>query len=145
MDNKLERQRALLSILRNRRLTSQTAVVRAMRSAGFTVTQPSISRDFQELGVVKLSGRYVSATEMQEQENQTVPDTFSVLQVKSAGANLTVIKTHAGAANLVALKLDAKGIPGVIGTVAGDDTIFVALTGKAAQVRFEQAVQESLR
>jgi len=143
METKHERQRALLSILRNRRLTSQTGVVRAMRSAGFAVTQPSISRDFQELGVVKLGGRYVVASEMQDSE--PLPTTFSVKQVQSAGPNLTVLKTQAGAANFVAVKLDAQQIPGVVGTVAGDDTILVALTGKAAQVRFEQIIQESLR
>ena len=143
METKLERQRALLSILRNRRLTSQGSVVRAMRSAGFSVTQPSISRDFQELGIVKLGGRYVSSSEMQEPE--PTPENFSVLEIKAAGPNISVLTTPAGAANLVAIRIDSQQIPGVVGTIAGDDTVFVALSGKAAQVRLERIIQDSIR
>src|SRR5690606_23876391 len=102
-----------------------------------------ISRDFQELGVVKLGGRYVSASEMQEPE--PAPTNFSIVSVKSAGPNLSVVKTPAGAANLLAIKLDSQQIPGVVGTIAGDDTVFVALSGKAAQARFERSVKDSIR
>ncbi len=132
MEDKATRQHTLLQVLENKELSSQGAVVREMELAGFEVTQPSISRDFQELGIVKLGGRYKVIEDAQHTNGF---GGVLVNNVDTAGPNMVVIRTSAGAANMVALEIDNRGLKGVVGTVAGDDTLFVATKNRAAQTR----------
>ena len=130
---KTSRQEALLELLRSKPFTSQHEVALALERLGYEVTQASVSRDFTELGISKIAGRYMARSE------QSGYSDFSalVLEIETASTSLVVIRTPPGAASMVAAKLDSIVIPGVVGTIAGDDTIFVATKGRAAQGRLK--------
>lgn len=128
-----ERRRALLRILRDGDASTQQKLVEALRAEGFDVTQATVSRDLHELRAVKvrngnevayrfpedvprLRGRHDDvATELAE---------FAI-DVKEAGT-LVVVTTLPGHASAVARAIDLAHVPAVRGTIAGDDTIFVA-------------------
>ncbi|GMW07593.1 MAG: arginine repressor [Nevskiales bacterium] len=131
-----KRQRAILAIVRNRRVARQAELVRLLRERGIRATQSSVSRDLQQLGITKLDTGY-------EQLEQPDPETDRdaallaefVRDVRTAGGNLTVVKTAEGAAQRVAVYLDRSGWSEIVGTVSGDDTIFVATRGGGDQRR----------
>ena len=131
-----KRQRAIATILRGRRVTRQAELVRMLRERGIPATQSSVSRDLQQLGITKLDARYrqVDQPEAAEDRDVAVIAAF-VHEVRTAGGNLTVVRTGEGAAQRVALFLDRSGWPEIVGTVSGDDTIFVATLGGAEQRR----------
>lgn len=136
--DKQKRQSELLRLVRQRRLTDQQQIVRLMRSRGYDVTQASISRDVRELGLVKADGRYVQLSEIGQ--NRTAGDLSAridglITSVEPAGANLVVVRTATGAASAVAVALDEHRLPDTIGTIAGDDTIFIAVRSRNAQGR----------
>jgi len=109
-----------------------------MRRLGFSVTQSSISRDLRELGVAKVGGRYVSL-HRSEVEDPSPP--ALIHSVEPAGPNLIVIKTPIGAANIVGVDIDNRGLDGLVGSVAGDDTVFLAVRNKKAQDRVLSALR----
>ncbi len=131
-----KRQKAILSILRGRRVARQSELVRLLKERGIRVTQSSVSRDLQQLGITKLENGY-------EPLEQPDPDTDReaavvagfVQDIRTAGGNITVVKTVIGAAQQVALYLDQSCWPEIVGTVSGDDTIFVATRGGGDQRR----------
>jgi transcriptional regulator of arginine metabolism len=123
-----KRQRAIVSILRSRRVGRQAELVRLLKDKGIRATQSSVSRDLQQLGITKLEDGYRN-----EQDAALVAE--FVREIRTAGANLTVVRTAVGAAQQVALYLDRSGWPEIVGTVSGDDTIFVATRGGGEQRR----------
>ncbi len=130
----LERRSAILRILRNGVVRRQNELVTLLRQDGFEVTQSSISRDLRDLGVLKASGRYV----MPPDEVTRANGDFDMLaqfvrQIRTAGASLTVVRTTIGAAQSVAVAIDRAEWPEVVGTISGDDTIFIATENHAAQ------------
>lgn len=131
MEDKQKRQEALVNLLSQNNFFSQADIVAAMQGRGFAVTQPSISRDFKELGVVKLSGRYIPAGSMASGESPQAAAMIS--SVAPAGPHMLVIRTKVGAASVVAAAIDDMELDGIVGTVAGDDTIFIATATKSAQ------------
>jgi transcriptional regulator of arginine metabolism len=134
-EHKESRQRELLSILEHERVTSQLELVERLRGRGISATQSSVSRDLKELGVGWLGGRYVVAEEP-AQESSRFDDFARFLRgFRPAGPHLTVVQTTVGTAQSVALAIDRSGWPEVVGTVAGDDTFFVATASVADQRR----------
>jgi len=128
-----DRHRRLLSLLNRKRFSRQVEVAAALRKEGFDVTQSSVSRDFQDLGIVKVAGRYVPPSPRPQLDTSAIRS--FVARVETAGPNLLVIKTPMGASNVVAVELDRQELSGLVGTVAGDDTIFIATKNRAAQKR----------
>lgn len=146
VESKAMRQRTLLSILNEEKLGSQDAVVARMKESGFCATQPSISRDFRELGIVKLSGRYVTLEDSTtvdplDLDTSSVNPWVLIDELLPAGSHLLIAKTKIGAASLIATQLDNAGMRDIIGTIAGDDTVFIAVPGEAAQRRIEQRLR----
>lgn len=130
------RRDTLKRLLRQTTVRRQADLVRLLRREGFDVTQSSISRDLRELGVAKLGDHYV----IPEEGAVAAPpaDPFAALAgfvkaILTAGPSLTVIKTPPGAAQSVAFAIDAASWPEVVGTLSGDDTLFVATAGAAEQ------------
>ena len=125
-DIREKRHAAILDILATRTVTRQSEFVGLLHAAGIEATQSSVSRDLRELGITKLADGYGrpdvagAAGDLME-----VPADY-VREVLPAGNSLTVIKTATGAAQRVALFLDRSRWPEIVGTVSGDDTIFVA-------------------
>jgi transcriptional regulator of arginine metabolism len=140
MDSKERRHNTLLHLLSTSDLRSQREVVEAMRSRGFNVTQPSISRDFVELGIAKAGRCYRPSTTI-----KTTPQlTGLITSIEALGTNLVVVKTSSAAANIVAELIDTAKLNGVVGTVAGENTIFVATKTKHAQIRLERYLTTSV-
>lgn len=123
---KESRQALIRELITNAVVPNQDVLQRLLGEAGYTVTQSSVSRDLADLGVVKEGGRYVVPA-------QGLAASLGIVDVAAAGPNLLVFKTATGAAPLAGVKLDALNLPGIVGTISGDDTIFVATPDAAAQ------------
>lgn len=120
-----ERRRKILEILATQPVARQSDFVNLLRQRGIEATQSSISRDLQELGVAKLGDGYAQLNDTDDENAEAIPFEF-IRSVAPAGDNLTVVKTATGAASRVALFLDRSQWPEIVGTISGDDTIFVA-------------------
>ena len=128
------RERAILEILEERPIGTQSALVDALLGRGFAVTQATVSRDVQRLGIVKVrmngGARYV-----QPGVDAPPPVTRRVLETAlrefavrmDTGDSILAIRTQSGCANAVAVAIDEAELQGVVATLAGDDTILVLL------------------
>jgi len=126
--SKKDRQAALSEIIRTKRIGKQDELRRALGRLGIESTQSSISRDLIELNITKLRGVYRVPVSSSDGAGAGV-----VLEVDTAGDHLVVVKTPPGQASMLALVVDREKIPGVVGTVAGDDTFFAAVRSAADQ------------
>lgn len=130
--NKFERQGAILRLVNEQELSTQTEVAEALRGMGIEAVQTTVSRDIAQLGLVKQrndEGRLVYALPGADDLTRLSALTAALRQwTVSVGAtgNLAVLKTPPGYANALARAIDVAELPDVVGTVAGDDTIFVA-------------------
>jgi transcriptional regulator of arginine metabolism len=105
-----------------------------------------VSRDLRELGVLKAGDRYVLLPESQERVNGNFDALAGfVREIHSAGATLTVVKTTVGAAQSVAVAVDRAQWPEVVGTISGDDTIFIATQGASQQRKVLQRLHSIFR
>jgi transcriptional regulator of arginine metabolism len=121
------RRAEILRILRKRSILRQADLVRELAERGMEATQSSISRDLKELGVAKIGERYLAPQNLREQEQASFAQLAGFVHgIGLAGPNITVIRTAAGAAQSVAVALDESGWKEIVGTISGDDTIFVA-------------------
>lgn len=116
------RQKALCGVVKTQKVSTQEELLAAIQGLGIKTTQASLSRDISELGILKENGRYVLHPSSFFQG-----DVLKILSIQSAGSNMLVVKTATGAASTVAVGIDEAQIDGVVGTLAGDDTVFVAL------------------
>ena len=139
------RREALRKIISRSPVGRQQDLVRLLGKAGHPATQSSVSRDLRELGVAKQGDRYVLPDESAPALDDFATVAAFVRDWRPAGPCLTVIRTTAGAAQSVAIVLDRADWPDVVGTLSGDDTIFVATTGSAAQRRLLARLRENLR
>lgn len=129
---KRQRQQAILDLVKQEPLGSQAAILDRLREQGYEVTQPTVSRDLEELGLVRVRDaeghlRYASPAEA---TNGHGPERLHRVLAEyvvgmDASRNIVVVKTPPGSANVVAQVIDQVGLKNVIGTVAGDDTIMV--------------------
>jgi transcriptional regulator of arginine metabolism len=118
--NKRERQQKILSLIRARPIGTQEDLRALLERAGAPATQSSVSRDLEELGIIKQHGHY------------TLPRTNGapvrgLLSLDQAGDSLVIARTVPGLASAVAVEIDAAGIQEIVGTIAGEDTIFIAV------------------
>jgi transcriptional regulator of arginine metabolism len=125
--HKTKRQQKILSLIRARHIGTQQELSALLERAGFVATQSSISRDLEELGVVKHRGYYT----LPRAENGAA--TRGLLGLDPAGDCLVVAKCEPGLASSVAVEIDRAAIPEIIGTLAGEDTIFIAVPERKAQ------------
>nr|WP_298716668.1 hypothetical protein [uncultured Steroidobacter sp.] len=123
----VERRAAILRIIGESTVRNQDELVKILRKQGFDATQSSVSRDLRELGVAKAGDRYIlPAQDAAALNNPFAAVAKFVLEIKTAGPSLTVLKTMTGAAQSVAVAIDSSEWPEVVGTLSGDDTIFIA-------------------
>lgn len=131
-----KRHQAILALLRRGPVRRQEELVERLGERGFEVTQSSVSRDLRELGVAKVGGRYVAPAAPTPATEEVAEELVHFLRAaKAAGPHLTVVVTRTGAAQRVGIELDRAGWPEIVGTVAGDDTVFVATAGARDQSR----------
>jgi transcriptional regulator of arginine metabolism len=130
MAEKPRRHQLILDTIQRTRVNSQEQLGTLLGSAGVHVTQATLSRDLREMGVVKGPLGYMLPTDVQTQANgsRELGRALKEFLVKGElGGNLAVLHTGPGRAQLLALEIDRHRPRGVLGTVAGDDTIFVAV------------------
>ncbi|MEK7858257.1 MAG: ArgR family transcriptional regulator [Elusimicrobiota bacterium] len=143
-ERKSARQAAILEAVTQAPVATQHEVVRALKKRGIEATQVSISRDIAELGLIKAGGVYRPAPAAGAPADPEAPLRSSVLRAQAAGANLVVIRCEAGMAPRVGLVLDGMTFPGIIGTLAGDDTVFIAVDSSAANKRLVDFLQSRI-
>jgi transcriptional regulator of arginine metabolism len=137
--NTARRREAVTRILRSRRIGTQEALLEAVRAAGFAATQATLSRDLAHLGARRVSlpqGGTVyelpdgpGAAAASAGVDGALAAVRDMVSAVSANASLVVVRTRPGGAPAVARAIDLAGLPGVLGTIAGDDTVFVAPEG----------------
>ncbi len=139
------RQSELQKLVRAKTLHTQEELAAELARKGIEATQVTLSRDLRELAIVKTPEGYRE----RDAVAQAAPSSDSLARVlreflrhSAAAQNLVVLKTNPGGANAVALALDTAGLAEVVGTVAGDDTIFVATPGPAAARRLARKLVE---
>lgn len=143
---KSERQSRLLQLIRENDISTQEDLVSGLNSTGLEVTQATISRDIKELGIIKVTSgnglqKYVPMERSGEVASGRLMKVFSeaVVQVDHA-MNLVIIKSLPGMAQACASALDSMRLQEVAGSIAGDDTIFIA----ARTVEQAEALSRSL-
>jgi len=129
--NRHQRQEAILSLVGEREISTQSELADALREQGFEAVQTTVSRDVSELGLVKVraaSGRLVyappGAGDRDRLEQLWPVLRRFALRVESSG-NVVLVTTPSGCANALAQAVDDAFHPDVLGTVAGDNTILV--------------------
>ena len=137
---KRARQQAIGDLVRAGRIRTQQELVAALREKGYRATQATVSRDITEMGLLKVDrgGGLVYALPSSEAAveltgERRLAGLLSDLPVQiRASGTLLVIRAVPGTAHAIAAALDRVRWPGVLGTIAGDDTVFVACTDEAA-------------
>lgn len=120
--SKAERHHAILELVNHGSVHTQQEIASALARRGMRATQATISRDIQELGLVRSGAGYRTPAGLVRE---------LVLSVEFV-APMAVIRTPPGTANLVASRIDEAALPGIAGTVAGDDTIIAVLRKRSA-------------
>src|SRR6185503_15318739 len=123
---KRARQQKILEIISDKPIATQQELAAEVAKRGIAATQSSVSRDIVELGLTKLNGCYVPP-------RGALPNDGPIIDIDTAGDNLIVVKTRIGQAQPAALTIDDAGINSIVGTVAGDDTILIAVKSLIAQ------------
>ena len=151
----LRRRDEILRIVGEMSVHSQDELLALLKKRGFKVTQPTLSRDLRELGVAKSPNGYVTRDAFaggavvafaprdvaESRLDQAVAE--YVTGADTAG-NLVVIRTPAASAQPVASAIDAASIDGVLGTIGGDDTIFVAFRTPSAASAFAERLRRTI-
>jgi transcriptional regulator of arginine metabolism len=149
----LRRRDEILRIVGDQSVHSQDELLALLKKRGFRVTQPTLSRDLRELGVAKSPNGYVTRDAfaggavvafaprdvVESRLDQAVAEFVTGVDT---GGNLAVIRTTIASAQPVASAIDAASIDGVLGTIGGDDTIFIAFRTPAAAVNFTRRVHD---
>ena len=120
------RHQTILEIVSAKPIATQQELAAALARRGFPATQSSVSRDIVKLGLTKVDGFYVAP-------KHALKFGGPVTAIDTAGDNIIVVKTDVGLAQPAALTIDRAGIDEIAGTVAGDDTILIAVKNASAQ------------
>ena len=137
MKIKTKRLEALKMIISSMELGSQEEVLKVLAKEGFKLTQATLSRDLKQLKVAKaasMNGKYVYVLPNDTMYKRVTKPMSAMEMLKSSGCvsinfsgNMGVIKTRPGYASSIAYNIDESNIPQILGTIAGDDTIFIVI------------------
>jgi transcriptional regulator of arginine metabolism len=143
MKIKNSRMEALKMLISSKELGSQDEVLQALEQEGFKLTQATLSRDLKQLKVAKaasMNGKYVYVLPNETMYKRISKPRSATEMLQSSGfvsinfsGNMGVIKTRPGYASSIAYNIDYSDIPEIIGTIAGDDTIFIVIKEGAAK------------
>ena len=141
---KTTRQEEILEIIENNEIETQEELANRLRERGYKVTQATVSRDIKELRLIKISGRQSTYCYARPGRHEAVTNdrmirllSDSTVEIDYAG-QMVVVKTLSGSANVAAEAIDNMNWKEVLGTIAGDNTIFVAVRSEsdAAEIAF---------
>ncbi len=137
-----KRHLKILELISTRAVRTQEELADALSAQGWAVTQSSVSRDIAALRLIKVDGAYRRPPpRVPRRDPDELRVAEGVLTMETAGDALVVLHTSPGEANHVAVALDRLAWPEVIGSIAGDDTIFLAVKDSTAQRRVLRAVR----
>jgi transcriptional regulator of arginine metabolism len=144
MISKKARQGRILEVTRNHPVRSQEELSSLLRQEGIDATQATLSRDIRELGLVKVRGGYQISGEIHSSPpDEMLRRAFEQYVIRTGVSdNMLMIRTSPGNAHSLAVVLDAAQWPEVLGTVAGDDTIFVLLKNRRLGKKVMEKIQE---
>lgn len=141
MRKRQQRHDVIRAIIRDKSIRTQRDLADQLQSEGYDCTQATISRDIVDMGLVKSrEGCYVLPEEMRLQRMVS-----ELVEEVHAAGNLVVVKTFSGGAAGVSAALDRAHLKGALGTVAGDNTIFLATETPEAALEAEQAIDRLRR
>ena len=131
--NKNKRKEKILEIVSKTEVNTQDELISVLHAQGLSVTQATVSRDIKELGLVKVAGkekkyRYARPEDTRSDISGQVDRLRAVVLSCECAQNIVVIKTLAGNGNSIAVVIDGSKTEGVLGSIAGDDTIFIVTT-----------------
>ena len=149
---KAERQDAIRNILNEQEIQTQEELAEALRKRGFSVTQATVSRDIREMRLIKLSrstggyqyGLQEGNTDLGSNERMIRMLRECMLSVESAG-QMIVIKTLSGSANTAAEALDSMDMPDILGSIAGDNTIFLVARAEERAVLIAERIRNLMQ
>lgn len=146
---KKNRHQLILNYIKNNNVSTQEEIIQMLAEHGYNVTQATISRDIKELKLIKEhygknEVKYAVSSKKDNSDNIKMIFARSVLSVELA-MNLIVIKCYPGTANAACVALDSLHFPGVVGTIAGDDTIFTACVDVNAASDTKSAIEDMLK
>ena len=138
MKTKESRMETLKMLISSQELGSQEALLKALKKEGFVLTQATLSRDLKQLKVAKaasMNGKYLYVLPNETMYKRVTSSKRASEMLQSSGfvsinfsGQLAVIKTRPGYASAIAYNLDSQDLPNILGSIAGDDTIFLAIT-----------------
>ena len=147
---KKKRLELILKVIEQQDISTQEELLSALKEHGLDVTQATVSRDIKELGLIKSMGRngkyrYTAPKAVDNETSKSFHSIIapSVLWVDSA-LNTVVIKCYAGMAQAVCAAFDTMELNGVVGTLAGDDTIFVLCRTEELAAELVQSVRNMI-
>lgn len=144
-EDQTSRRAAIRDLLLEGPAETQASLVSALQDLGHIATQSSVSRDLREIGAIKTTSGYELPVESRSGDGQVAAVANLLRSITPAGSNLLVIRTGVGAAQRVGLALDRCGWPGMVGTIAGDDTVFVATESAHAQKNLITRIEHAAR
>ena len=138
MNKRQQRQEAIRALVTQHRVFTQQEMTQLLNQAGYDCTQATVSRDIVDLRLEKAAGKFYILPE-EVRLRRVAPEL--VTEVHAAG-NLAVVKTRPGGAGGVAEALDKAHLPGVIGSVAGDDTILLVAETPEEAVALKEIIDD---
>jgi transcriptional regulator of arginine metabolism len=133
---KERRQKFIKQVITSGSIRSQAEVLKLLRRKGFDVTQASISRDLEEIGIRKQNGVYTL------RPANGFSSAFGKVTLEASGNSLVVAKCPSGLASALAVRLDSMLLPDIVGTIAGDDTVFIAVKNAKGQAKVFKKLKE---
>ncbi|MGM0379383.1 MAG: arginine repressor [Bacillota bacterium] len=147
---KYSRHSKIIELIDKYDIETQQELAKLLKENGFEVTQATVSRDIKELRLVKILGNNGKYKYSNSAENdQLISDRFlkilkdAVIDVSYA-KNILVVKTLVGSANAAAAAIDALKLDHIVGTIAGDDTIFILLKTEKEVFELKETIEEML-
>ncbi len=146
---KKKRHELILRLIKEYEISTQEELRDLLVENGFSVTQATVSRDINELRLIKVQGEKGQKYAFNDQNSHNL-NKFHTIFAQSVigvdvGGNICCIKCFAGTANAAAATIDALKYPEVVGTLAGDDTLFVLLKNEEGALNFKKKVEDFLR
>jgi transcriptional regulator of arginine metabolism len=144
-EDQIQRRSAIRELLQQGPAATQASLVSALQGRGYVATQSSVSRDLREIGAIKTVHGYELPAANDSDDDHVARVADLLRATTPAGPNLLVMHTAVGAAQRVGLALDRCDWPGIVGTIAGDDTVFIATESAAAQKNLITRIEHSAR
>ncbi len=146
---KKTRHELILNFIKNNNVSRQEEIIKMLRDNGYVVTQATISRDIKELKIIKEHFgkndiRYAVSEKVDNDDNYKMIFRRSAISANTA-MNIIVIKCYTGTANAACIALDSMNLSGLVGTIAGDDTIFVACKDIEATTHITNTINTLLK